>query len=189
MTVASSGPEKEPAQIIRFSRTPHTKTTWKSQGQNHNVPFCNLQCPITPRSDESCSNDITCSHTPPHNLSRVHCPSTARDSEHGAQPTFFAMLSLQKEQIRTGMITLHAKKKKKIFFSPQTHSASKVISNLSYSKTNRQGKALSTQQHTLPDPMQVSRHEGKSNKALALIQKEGTGTRCKDRNQVRARCK
>ena len=108
MTVASSSPEREPAQIIRFSRTPHTKTTWKSQGQNHNVPFCNLQCPITPRSDESCSNDITCSHTPPHNLSRVHCPSTARDSEHGAQPTFFAMLSLQKEQIRTGMITLHA---------------------------------------------------------------------------------
>ena len=119
MTVASSGPEKEPAQIIRFSRTPHTKTTWKSQGQNHNVPFCNLQCPITPRSDESCSNDITCSHTPPHNLSRVHCPSTARDSEHGAQPTFFAMLSLQKEQIRTGMITLHAKKKKKNFFLPK----------------------------------------------------------------------
>ena len=76
--------------------------------------------------------------------------------------------------------------KKKIL---QTHSASKVISNLSYSKTNRQGKALSTPQHTLPDPMQVSRHEGKSNKALALIQKESTGTRCEDRNQVRACCK
>ena len=109
MTVASTSPEREPAQRIRFSRTPHTKTTWESQGHSHNVPSCNLQCPITPGSDESCPNDITCSHTPPHNLSCVHCPSTARDSEHGAQPTFFAMLSLQKEQIRTGMITLHAR--------------------------------------------------------------------------------
>ena len=108
MTVASTSPERESVQRIRFSRTPHTKTTWESQGQNHNVPFCNLQCPITAGSDESCPNDITCSHTSPHNLSCVHCPSTARDSEHGAQPTFFAMLSLQKEQIRTDMITLHA---------------------------------------------------------------------------------
>ena len=117
MTVASSSLEREPAQRIRFSRTPHTKTTWESQGQNHNVPFCNLQCPITPGSDESCPNDITCSHTSPHNLSCVHCPSTARDSEHSAQPTFFAMLSLQKEQIRTDRITLHATDDLHIMFS------------------------------------------------------------------------
>ena len=72
-TVASTGPEREPAQRIRSSRTAHTQTTMESQSHSHNVPSSNLQCPITLGSDESCPNDITCSHTPPHNPSCVHC--------------------------------------------------------------------------------------------------------------------
>ena len=41
----------------------------------------------------------------------------ARESEHGAQTIFFSMMSLQKEQIKTSMIIVHATDDLHIMFS------------------------------------------------------------------------